>query len=256
MVLPRALAHVAAATPSPIKYRMHRARFLYIRLLRASGSAVTVQTRVGPLRWQIDELTSQEHILGMYEPYMQEAFLRFVRPGHVVLDVGAHVGFHALVCGLLAQPGGSVIAVEPHPGSRLSLERQLRANPTLPLSILPYALGSADGSARLSASAGGSQSRIAAGGDLPVELRTVDSLVADGTVPPPDVIKIDVEGHESEVLNGAQETLRTTRPVILCDYNNRLTLPAVRGTLSECAYMITPGPPIVAVPLGPGHDPA
>jgi hypothetical protein len=109
-------------------------------LMRLGHPTVQIGTRAGTFRWQIDELTSQQVVLGTYEWYMQESFLTFLGPGSVVFDVGAHAGFHSLFCGLLVQPQGRVLAFEPHPDNRASLQRQILSNPHLPVTALPYAL--------------------------------------------------------------------------------------------------------------------
>ena len=57
-------------------------------------SVLDVPTDAGSLRWRVDALTSQQFILGTYEPYMQRAFTEYVQKGDVVYDVGAHAGYH------------------------------------------------------------------------------------------------------------------------------------------------------------------
>lgn len=52
-----------------------------------------------------------------------------------------------------------------------------------------------------------------------VRMRRLDDLVADGVVPPPDLVKIDVEGAERAVLQGAAETLTRYQPPILMEYS-------------------------------------
>lgn len=129
---------------------------------------IEVQTRAGALHWKIDELTSQTFLLGTYEPYMQEAFLRFVRPGAVVYDIGAHAGFHTLFCGLLVGPSGRVIAFEPNPENRVSIEGQIRVNPGLPVSVLPYALSNRCGTVGLDTSISSSQCHVTEVGGIRV----------------------------------------------------------------------------------------
>lgn len=95
---------------------------------------------------------------------------------------------------------------------------------------------------------GSSQGRISAAGSLVVSGRTLDSLVFEEQLRPPQVIKIDVEGHEEAALRGALRTLEKYRPIVLCDYNDERTLSMMQTLFAPLSYHITPGPPVIALP--------
>jgi FkbM family methyltransferase len=216
--------------------------------MRLGESSVTAQTIAGQLNWNIDELTSQQFLLGTYEPYMQEAFAKFVGVGATVYDVGAHAGYHSLLCSLLAGPSGRVIAFEPNAGNRESIKSQLSANPEARVSIAPYALSDVCETLALDTSRGSSQGRVSDDGHCIVEARTIDFLIEHEGFPEPSVIKIDVEGHEASVLRGALGTIDKCRPVILCDPNDGSTFSSVTKLLSSHSYEVTDGRPITAMP--------
>jgi FkbM family methyltransferase len=209
---------------------------------------VVVKTIAGSLRWEIDALTSQEFLLGTYEPYMQQAFIEYVRKGDVVYDVGAHAGYHSLLCSLLVGSTGKVCAFEPNPKNLVSISRQLRLNSPNQVSLLTYALSDRSAVARLDTSRGPSQGRLSSSGDTPVEARTIDDVIADGSCPPPNLIKIDVEGHEREVLIGAMNSLKKHKSIVLCDYNDDQTHTLVTNLLGPLSYEVRKGPPIIALP--------
>jgi FkbM family methyltransferase len=248
-MLTKYLAKFVAFLPTPLKYKLKWLKPLYTSTMAMGTPVATVTTSAGVLKWRIDHLTSQPHLLGTYEPYMQEALQRFVRPGAVVYDVGAHVGFHSLYSALLVGPSGRVIAFEPDPEAIETLRREVSANPGLRVEIVGCALSDTSGTLQLDTSIESSQARITPSGAVRVEGRTVDLLVLEGKLPPPDVIKIDVEGHEGHVLRGAADTLREFKPVVLCDYHDGSTLRIVRESVSELGYGVFPGPPITACPL-------
>jgi FkbM family methyltransferase len=63
---------------------------------------------------------------------------------------------------------------------------------------------------------GQAEFKIAPASQVTVPVARLDDLVQTGTIPPPDLIKLDVQGFELEVLRGAEVTLQTTRAV-LCE---------------------------------------
>jgi FkbM family methyltransferase len=131
--------------------------------------------------------------------------LHFLRPGDVVLDVGANVGSYAL---LAASRGATVLAFEPNPHARRFIHRSLVSN-GLSAQVLPYAAGAAAERLRMNFAAGAA-ARIGEGTDL-VDVVTLDSQApADVTL-----LKIDVEGHEAAVLEGGARTLRAAAAAIV-----------------------------------------
>ncbi|MBZ5566485.1 MAG: FkbM family methyltransferase [Acidobacteriia bacterium] len=246
-MLARVLSNFAALLPSELKYKLVRLRPVYLGLLSRFQPISTVKTSAGAFSWKIDALTSQQILRGCYEPYMQAAFTRYVRPGGAVYDVGAHAGFHSLFCALLAGPAGRVIAFEPNPGNFRSLTAQLELNPSLQVTLLPYAILDRNGDVRFEAGGDSSQGHISEAGSFTVAGRCLDSLVEQGSVPPPSVIKIDVEGAEEQVIAGALQVLKMHRPVVLCDRNDDTTETKVRRLLAPLDYNVVGDWPIVAV---------
>lgn len=134
-----------------------------------------------------------------------------------ILDVGANTGRYAHLFLGAAAPSSIVHAFEPHPGARELLEanvgRDRRAR------IHGFALGAADAEAALaipSDELGNPVSALAHVGtatagesSTPVRVRALDGLVEGGTVTlsPPVLAKIDVEGHEGDVLTGGTSLL-------------------------------------------------
>lgn len=154
---------------------------------------------------------------GTYEEAVDRALLGSVRPGDVVWDVGANVGHYSVKLADSVGHRGRVFAFEPSPANR----ERLGANATghANITILPYGLSSQPG--RVAFVQGddqiGATSRLARPEDgaspslHEIDLRRGDDLIKAGEVSPPDALKIDVEGHELEVLDGLAETLRDPR---------------------------------------------
>jgi FkbM family methyltransferase len=120
-----------------------------------------------------------------------------------------------------------VLAIEPAPRSAAALESTLAANALARVEIVRCAIGDHDGVAQFavpvvtSARTDTGTARIGpacAGHDpLQVQLRSLDSLAAEHDVVCLDLIKIDVEGHERRVLDGAAAILERHRPTLVVE---------------------------------------
>ena len=115
--------------------------------------------------------------------------------GHVVADVGAHIGVTVKIFGRRAK---TLHAFEPSPRAL----RLLRANAPANCVIYPCAIGDYNGKVRFAEADNVDMSHISESG-IEVEIRTLDSFNLA-----PDFIKIDVEGWEPAVLRGAARTLQ------------------------------------------------
>ncbi len=150
-----------------------------------------------------------------WEPHVLALFEEYVRPGTVVLEVGAHIGTHAVPVSRLVGPWGRVYAFEPQRKLHRELHHNLALNGVTNVVPLRFAIGSGDARVvTMNPSMPGNEggTAIGSGGD-PVELRSLDSFGFERVT----VIKIDVEGFEDEVLAGAADTIRRSRPALLIE---------------------------------------
>jgi FkbM family methyltransferase len=163
----------------------------------------------------------------LHPPHVHPAVLGFLQPGSVVIDVGANLGEWTVPFARKVGPAGRVLAIEPAPRSAAALESTLAANALAQAEIVRCAIGDRDGTAQLampvvtSARADTGTARIGsvcAGHDaLRVPLRRLDSLAAERDLARLDLIKIDVEGHERRVLDGAAASLDRHRPTLVVE---------------------------------------
>lgn len=152
---------------------------------------------------------------GTYERPVQRLFEQFVAKGDVVFDIGANVGFFTLLAAKLVGPTGRVFAFEPLPRNVEYIERHLALNRVENATVLPLALSRAAGVARFNIAESPSMGRLSESGTLEVETASLDELLRSGRIAAPAFIKMDVEGAECDVLNGAKEMLAEHRPAIL-----------------------------------------
>lgn len=192
------------------------------RLLIRSGLA----TRVWLDARHFDPTGAQSYmtLTGAHEPMVQEALRRTVPENGVVFDVGANIGFSALVAARLTGPGGTVVAFEPQPESVAAIRANAAANGFAHLQVVEAAAGASSGEAELIVVADSLWTRLATVGehDLEAQRLTVRVMALDDAeLPAPDVVKIDVEGAELDVLDGMQRLLAEHRPVLIVEMHGK-----------------------------------
>lgn len=168
-------------------------------------------------------------MFGSYEPELRAVFRTAIPSGGVAIDVGANVGWHSLLMARLAGPKGRLLAVEPNPSVRAKLVANLEANRLENVTVIPFAISAVEGVSRFLGPAaidGGSGSGHLLPRDAPsaetsfdVEIRRLDAVLADTEVSRLDLLKIDVEGFEWPVLQGAEGSIRRFRPQVVFEYN-------------------------------------
>ena len=144
-----------------------------------------------------------------YEQLMTKAMAARLVPGACVWDVGAHVGYYTKLFSERVGSSGRVYAFEPLPATVAKLTAA--AGGLDNVSVLPVALSDRTGSAAIDPGDEDqlATARIVEGGTVPIELQTGDNVSSNGAADLPAMVKIDVEGHELEVLRGMGQVLRT-----------------------------------------------
>jgi FkbM family methyltransferase len=143
-----------------------------------------------------------------YERLLTRAIAARLLPGACIWDVGANVGYYTKLFSERVGSLGRVYAFEPVPAtiSRLATAAGGLNN----VLIRPVALSDHNGYATIDPGHEDrlETARIEEGGAVSIELQTGDNLVSTGAARLPSMIKIDVEGHELEVLRGMRQILR------------------------------------------------
>jgi len=170
------------------------------------------------------------YVCGSFEPNEFAFVDRVLKPGMVFIDVGANDGYYTLFAARRVGPSGRVIAVEPSSRERAHLQRNLGRNGLDNVQVVAAALGAEAGFVDLHLAHG-----VHAGhntlGDFAhddvvrasserVPLETLDAVVAKHGLTGVDMVKIDVEGAEMHVLEGARRTLAAQRPVLMVEAND------------------------------------
>ena len=154
-----------------------------------------------------------------YESETFRFFREHVKPGGTVLDIGGHIGLFAVLTARLVQPHGKVYSFEPTPFTRGVLQEVVDLNGCSDVvDVRPEAVSSASGEttffdtgneiSNANSLVKTERSKV----EINVPLTCVDDFVRERDLRV-DCLKIDVEGAELDVLNGARATFISQRPV-------------------------------------------
>jgi len=175
----------------------------------------------GPLRGKKWIVGAGPHAcwIGTYEVEELGRFASTIKPGDCVYDVGANVGLYSL---LACEKGGrsaKVYSFEPLPRNLHYLQRHVDLNFPDQCHVKGVAVSDVVGTARFSvADWESSMSRLSPDGELSVPTITLDdSIFRRNELSPPNIIKIDVEGAEFRVLQGAERTLSEFHPSLFVE---------------------------------------
>ena len=165
---------------------------------------------------------------GLYQRDLAALLRRTLPPDAVVVDGGAHIGVLTVLLARLC-PAGRVYAFEPVPQNHAHLRRNLDANGITNVTAEPVALYRDDGELTLAFDESYPGGSHVGDGKVHVESTRLDTWARRRGLDRLDFVKLDVEGVEPAVLDGAEETLRRFRPVLVIECNP-VALPRFTGT--------------------------
>lgn len=157
------------------------------------------------------------YVFGIWEPSLTQFVKHRLAPGDVFIDLGANTGYYSLVAARLVGPEGRVIAVEASPSTYRLLEHNIQLNHLGNIHAINCAVSDAEGSLQLyggPATNRGMSTVVAKPGFAPeavVRTAPFDKLVDAADLRHTRLIKIDVEGHEPQVLERLFPLLDATR---------------------------------------------
>lgn len=167
---------------------------------------------------------------------------RWLRPGMHAVDVGANFGVYTVAMAQAVGRGGRVWAFEPTPQTAEFLQRTLELNRCAQATVIRTALSDRGGSVAFALNPDSELNAIAAPGAAAREVITVPAMslsqaAAEHDWSRVDLVKLDVEGHELEVITGGAEFLSSASPLLMFEIKagDRLDL-RVLTPLAEMGY--------------------
>ncbi len=185
----------------------------------------------------VADLQRQKYFwIGTFEPWVQDAIVRYGYKGMTMWDIGAFLGFHSLVMRRIAGPG-KVLAVEPDPESRAKLWENLTLNDFHDVVVLDKVVGPKKGRATLQRIPNGPSQTTAVESETgDCEMTSLDDLLKE--FGKPGIIKMDIEGAESLALSGGKRVLWESRPIWLLETHGQPGDQAI-AQLRDAHYNVT-----------------
>jgi len=192
------------------------------------------------LLWQRSHQYVNGYWLGIYELELQACIARELKSGNIFFDIGANAGFFSLIGARKVGEKGKVIAFEPLAENVETIMVQSKLNDfSNRIIVEQVALSDQEGSAKFLLHSNNSMGKLIDEGEagsqaIMVPISTLDRMAEKYGIP--DFVKIDVEGNESRVLEGAKHVLKAGKTVFLIELHNQEQVQEVRKLLNIAGY--------------------
>ena len=168
------------------------------------------------------------------------AALRKLYRGGVFVDVGSSIGLYVVgLADLVRMHSARIAAFEPVPSNRERQQTNVDLNGAgVVVDVYPFALGAGDAVLCMQADPRHADNNafITTSGDIEVNVRRLDDVAREW--PPIGLMKIDIEGFEPAMLEGARQTIERDRPIIFAEFNRERM--AINGfTMDETWHWFT-----------------
>jgi FkbM family methyltransferase len=192
--------------------------------LYPSGSGIfPLAAPLEAYKMRLEWRSSKAFVFGTYEREVVSALLRIIRPGWVVVDIGAHVDYFTLLLAKLVGPTGKVIAFEPFPENFRVLNENVLMNDCRNVVLENLAVAATSGSASLRSNDSNRLTYTASLGHghpvVEVEAVSLDDYTS-GLQERIHLVMMDVEGVEEAVLQGMRSVLQRDLPTLLVELHD------------------------------------
>jgi FkbM family methyltransferase len=180
-------------------------------------------------------------VLGIYEYPIQQILLEYIRPGDVIYDIGANQGYFSLLASILTGATGHVYAFEPFPDNIRFIEQVISRNNLGNCTLISKAVSGSSSLTDLyfSETNSATPSLFSNTDTSSIQVSTVslDEFILEFS--PPTYVKLDVEGSEIAVLNGASQLFsQTYPPVWIIEIHNLENECLARDILHDAGYTV------------------
>ncbi len=154
--------------------------------------------------------------------------------GMTIYDIGGYTGIHSIFFANAVKENGKVITFEPNPTNFREIAYNLKINNFKNVRVLHLGIGKERGELELNidpirylrSSFNQKNQNISfkkrESRKVKVQIDSIDNLIKEKTIPPPNFVKIDVEGFESEVIQGMIFTIENYNPELIIEIHGRV----------------------------------
>jgi FkbM family methyltransferase len=212
---------------------------LTLEVERENRPSVKIHMDVEPNTCPADKtfVSCLHHYNGFYEPSTARFFVKAIREGDYIVDIGANIGYFSLLAAVLTGPTGHVLACEPLPANIEKLQANILCNSIFNIKLVTAPIWSREEEVTLYAHEDG---RLASLGKLDSpsgELKLRATTLRKLWQAPPRILKIDAEGAELDILEGGDWLINPFHtPYVICEINEET---AARTEMGDCIQVPT-----------------
>ena len=151
------------------------------------------------------------------EPFLSAILSKILRPGDVVLEIGANIGYYMLLESQIIGSQGKIYCLEPVPQNVALLRKNIQINNLTNVEVYQLAAGGVNKTETIFIPSHRNRSSLLPTQDLEcknkltIQVTTMDEFLQDKEKP--NFIRMDVEGYELEVLKGMEKLLKSSHPL-------------------------------------------
>ncbi len=178
--------------------------------------------------------------LGSYDFEKQVVLREIVRPGDVVYDIGAHVGYFSIIFGKLVGATGAVYAFEPVEENYNFILQHIAINKLTNVWATNAGIAASSGTACFATLNHTATYHRTDSGPVRVSVYNLEEYVRDNRLPAPDLIKMDIEGEEMYVIPSILDFVVRHRTKLLISTHDNGSAGVLGKLLSANGYSVRP----------------
>lgn len=200
-------------------FRIRNIKFLLLKIKTKEGILIK-KVQGSKMRLDLkDEGISKDLVLdGIREPESTKEIKKIVKPGDVVVEAGANIGYYALMESQLVGKKGKVYAIEPIAENVKCLKNNIKLNNYPNIEVFQIAIGEKEKMAKMHIASHSNWNsfinhRRGIIGTKDIKVTSLDNFLKNKRHP--NLIRMDVEGYEYNIIKGMKNTLKSKRPLKL-----------------------------------------